>query len=168
MCEQKPLNIHFFHLAFFYSNLQQKNNKQVFFPRPTHARLVGYVHGCMRHAQECVAQQPGLNFDVYLPRHSVGIEYLQIILPSKPFETFVDLYYLTSITFMRYLVNSPIFAIVILINYYVRLYVFVCDHLSLCVFYLVLVDFGLRRVFQSFQTQGYFDHLVSKGKIVLC
>ena len=43
--------------------------------------------------------------------------------------------------------NNPIFARIILINYCVCLYMLVCDYLSLCVFYLGLVDFDLRRVF---------------------
>jgi len=43
--------------------------------------------------------------------------------------------------------NNPIFARFIFINYYVCLYMLVCDYLSLSVFCSGLVDFGLRRVF---------------------
>ena len=43
--------------------------------------------------------------------------------------------------------NSLFFARIILIVYYMCIYVFMCDQLSLCVFYLGLVDFGLRKVF---------------------
>ena len=60
--------------------------------------------------------------------------------------------------------NNPFFARIILFIYYVCLYVLVCDYLSLGVFYLGLVDFGLRRkgivvildlgVFWSFGEQG--------------
>jgi cell division protein FtsW (lipid II flippase) len=42
---------------------------------------------------------------------------------------------------------SLFFAIIILIVYYMCLYALVCDYLSLCVLYLELVDFWLKRVF---------------------
>jgi len=42
-----------------------------------------------------------------------------------------------------------------------------CVLICLCVFYLGLVDFWPRRVFQSFFTKGYFVHLASKGKLVI-
>ena len=43
--------------------------------------------------------------------------------------------------------NNPFFAKIILINFYMCLYVIVCDCLSLCVFWLGLVEFCFRRVF---------------------
>ena len=53
-------------------------------------------------------------------------------------------------------------------------YLFMCVYMCLYVinylfvyFGLGLVKFGVRRVLQSFQTQGYFGHFVSKVKLVI-
>ena len=63
-----------------------------------------------------------------------------ITLINTTFTILSSIYYTPSVT-------ARFFPRFIIIIYYEYLYVFVCDYLSLCVFYPGLVDFGLTRVF---------------------
>jgi len=59
-------------------------------------------------------------------------------------------------------VFTMFYARIILIIYYMCLYALVCDYLFLCVFYSRLVDFGLRRVFWSFDEQGWISNFIKR------
>jgi len=57
-------------------------------------------------------------------------------------------------------VVTPCLLLDFLLIIFLCLYVLVCDYISLCVLWLRLLDFSVRRVLWSFQTRGYFSHFI--------